>query len=308
MKRMKRTMSLLLALVMLLSILPELHLPARAADPEEDETDITVDFEYAEKHGIQAPEDAMKVEAQKLFSSNQVPSEAELRRNYDQFYWRKATSWTVNDVDEASLRQYITSIDPKDKYIALNNDDTHDYYKSALWETMEISTDKVLDLNGHQFLIRYDSNRSNDDTSQTDRIEYHNCLAFEIKDGATLTIIDSSAWRGANGGKGTGKLSFTGYGINPFEHNINVYTTRDLFKVTNGNLVIYGGTFQAGRQKTWYKSNFTWEKFKTVIGTAVELGVSVAEYATGIDIASLIAGYAGGKLTAAQQDAENKEA
>ena len=41
------------------------------------------------------------------------------------------------------------------------NDDTHDYYKSALWETMEISTDKVLDLNGHQFLIRYDSNRSN---------------------------------------------------------------------------------------------------------------------------------------------------
>ena len=29
---------------------------------------------------------------------------------------------------------------------------------------------------------------------------------------------------------------------------------------------------------------------------------------TGIDIASLIAGYAGGKLTAAQQDAENKEA
>ncbi len=286
MKRMKRTLSLLLALVMLLSILPELHLPARAADPEEDETDITVDFEYAEKHGIQAPEDALKVEAQKLFSSSQVPSEAELRRNYDQFYWRKATSWTVNDVDEASLRQYITSIDPKDKYIALNNDDVHDFYKSALWETMEISTDKVLDLNGHQFLIRYDSNRSNDDTSQTDRIEYHNCLAFEIKDGATLTIIDSSAWRGANGGKGTGKLSFTGYGINPFKHNINVYTTRDLFKVTNGNLVIYGGTFQAGRQKTWYKSNFTWEKFKTVIGTAVELGVSVAEYATGIDIAS----------------------
>ena len=303
MKRMKRSLCLLLAEVMLLSLLTQM-LPVHAADPaggtfpqfsaeepatkapEEDDTNITVDFEYAEKNGIQAPEDALKVEATKHFQSVQVPSEEELKRNYGQYYWRKATSWTVNDVDETSLREYITSTDPADKYIALNNDDVHDYYKSAMWETMVISSDKVLDLNGHQFLIRYDSNRSNDEADQTDRIKYHNCLAFEITNGATLTIIDSSVWRGVNGGKGWGKLSFTGYMINPFSYDINNYTTRDLFKVTDGNLVIYGGTFQAGRQKTHYKSNFSWDKFQTVIGTAVELGVSVAEYATGIDVAA----------------------
>ena len=285
MKRTRRTLSLLMALVMFLSVLPELHLPVLA----EDETDITVDFEYAEKHGIVVPEQAMNVEAKKYYQSTEFESEDEIRKNYEKFYWQKANSWTVKDKDEYSLRDLITSTDPEDKYIALNNDDVHDYYKNTLWETMEITTDKVLDLNGHQFLMRYDANRCSPDNdySQTDRIEFHNCLAFEIKDGATLTIIDSSSWRGEGpDGKGTGKLAFTGYMINPFEHQINSYTTRDLFKVSEGNLVIYGGTFQAGRQKTQYKSNFTWEGFKNVIGTAVELGVSVAEYATGLDVAS----------------------
>ena len=244
MKRLKRSLSLLLAEVMLLSLLTQMLLPVQAADPaggtpvsfsaqepatkapeEDDDTNITVDFEYAEKHGIQAPEDALKVEAQKHFQSAQVPSEDELKRNYSQYYWRKATSWTVKDVDETSLREYITSTDPADKYIALNNDDVHDFQGKSLWETMVISTDKVLDLNGHQFLIQYNSNRDSD-YDQNDRIEFHNCLAFEITDGATLTIIDSSVWRGVNNGKGWGKLSFTGYMVNPFKHPINNYTTR----------------------------------------------------------------------------------
>lgn len=279
----KRLLSLLLAVLLLLSLAPVL--PASAAGP--DDTDLTIDFNYEKEHNVKSREDALKVTADSQLHQNKANSITELERNYSQYLWKKCNIWTVQEPDETSIRELLTSTDPEDKYIVLNQNDTHGYYWSTLWETIEITTDKVLDLNGKQFTIRYDSNRSNDDTSQTDRIAFHNCTAFEIKQGATLTIIDSSAWRGeGKDGKGTGKISFTGYMVNPFKHQINSYTTRDLFKVTDGNLVIYGGTFQAGRQKTQYKDKFTWEKFRTAIGTAVELGVSIAEYASGVDIAS----------------------
>ena len=288
MKRTRRTLSLLLALVMLLSILPELHLPVRA----EDETDLTIDFEYEKKYNVKSREDALLVTAEsqfhdhdKEYPSQPITSLTDLKNRYGEFYWQKATIWTVKDHDDRSLRKLLTSTDDKDKYIVLNQDDDHDYYKSDLWETIEITTDKVLDLNGRKIKIRYDSNRSNDDPDQTDHIEYHNCTAFRISKGATLTIIDSSAWRGENGGKGHGMIYFSAYRVNPFSYPINTYTTRDLFDVSDGNLVIYGGTFKAGNSKTFYKSKFSWEKLRTTIGTALERGVNIAEYATGLDAA-----------------------
>ena len=183
MKRMKRTLSLLLALAMLWSLLPELIPPARA----DDETDLTIDFDYEKKHNVKSREDALLVTAEAQFHdhdqehpSQPITSLSDLKNRYGEYYWQKATIWTVKDHDTRSLRQLLTSTDPKDKYIVLNQDDDHDYYKSDLWRTIEITTDKVLDLNGRQIKIRYDSNRSNDNPDQTDHIEYHNCTAFQI--------------------------------------------------------------------------------------------------------------------------------
>ena len=69
--------------------------------------------------------------------------------------------------------------------------------------------------------------------------------------------------------------------IDAYEEQIDYYTQRDLF-VVDGNLVIYGGTFEAGRQKDQWKSNFSWDKLAECIGNTVSLGISIAEYATGI--------------------------
>ncbi|MBR3419167.1 MAG: hypothetical protein IKG82_10805, partial [Oscillospiraceae bacterium] len=59
----------------------------------------------------------------------------------------------------------------------------------------------------------------------------------------------------------------------------------------NGNLIIYGGTYEAGitAMKKKKVSEFSWKKLQTAIGTAVELGVNIAKYATGISTAE--AGY-----------------
>jgi cysteine synthase len=100
-----------------------------------------------------------------------------------------------------------------------------------------------------------------------------------IEKGATVTILDSSATETE---EGTGKIINTGYMINPFKHTLIFNTTRDVFWVNDGNLVVYGGTIQGGRQKDYVKSNFSWDKFKDTVGAAVELGVAVTDYATGI--------------------------
>lgn len=112
---------------------------------------------------------------------------------------------------------------------------------------------------------------------------------FEIQNGATLTIIDSSAYGMKNGkyvkGESTGKIFANAMMINHQKWDLHYYTHRDIFLVSDGNLVIHGGTFQAGRQDDQYASNFSWNALKEVIGQAVTLGVSVYTYATGLDAA-----------------------
>ncbi|MBR6718512.1 MAG: hypothetical protein IKI77_09250 [Oscillospiraceae bacterium] len=200
-----------------------------------------------------------------------------------------ARKYFNNHVQPYSLRKLLESEDENDKYIALAADDTHDERNRDEWETIRITKDKVLDLNGHTLEIRYDRNCDNSDNHYQNKKDpsTHKAVAFEITKGATLTIIDSSAWRGEGpDGKGTGKMIFTAYMISPFNYAIYTYTTRDLFHVNNGNLVVYGGTFQAGRKKAQSKSKFSWSKLKATVGTAVELGVNVAEYATGLNVAT----------------------
>lgn len=281
MKAVKSAVGILLTLCMLTGMIPLSALPAQAKESKSvitvsgDNTDLTIDFDYPYTNQNDAMADARKFESKTV-------DETYYQNN--SFNWKHTHTMTVRDNDEGSVRQLLTSTDPADKYVALDGNADRGYYKDVMYEPIKITTDKVFDLNGYALTMRYDSNRKNDKTAQTTVPKYHNCHMFEIEKGATLTIIDSSRWRNPNG-KGTGSISFTGYMINPFKCEIRYYTTRDMFWVNNGNLVIYGGTFQAGRQKQQVKSNFSWSKLKTVIGSAVSLGVSIAEYATGISAA-----------------------
>ena len=313
MKARTRTLSLLLALLMLLSLGPELKLPAAAepeppaaeadpaaappasddpaaappaADDPNVDTDMTIDFDFEKNNHVTDAASTLWRKGDEAYFDDSV-NPTDYQSLYSQYRWNHVTvAWKVKDNTPGSLRYYLNSTEDEHTYIVLDWDDNSKYHKQSVWEPMTIRKDKVLDLNGHTLNIHYDANRKNDSTAQTTHEEYHNCVAFEIEDGATLTIIDSSAWRGANGGKGTGRISFTGYMVDPYSYDINYYTTRDLFHVDNGNLVIYGGEFQAGRKKDQLKSNFSWRKLRTVIGNAVELGVNISEYATGINVAS----------------------
>ena len=269
MKVFRKQISVLLVLVMLLTAAP---LSVFASNE-----DVTIDLSY------EAPsaQDIMKQTTD--YVSKDV-SEDYYRAHRNEFRWQHADELSVRD--NVGLRKLLQSTDPKDDYIALSGNCTRNSVKYKC-EPIVITRSKVLDLNGYSIIMQDDSNKSNGSKtySQTKKEEFHNSRLIEIEKGATLTIIDSSRWRDPEG-KGTGSMRITARIINPFKHDIYHYTTRDLFWVNDGNLIIYGGTYQAGRQKDQVDSNFTWDKLKTVIGTAVSLGVSVAEYATGIDAAT----------------------
>ena len=101
---------------------------------------------------------------------------------------------------------------------------------------------------------------------------------FSVQSGATLTIIDSSKNQ-------TGEIYINAYMINPYAHRIKRYTTRDIFDVSDGNLVVYGGTFQAGRSKAQSDDDL-FSEIKTVLGNATILATDIAGYATGINSAT----------------------
>ncbi len=190
------------------------------------------------------------------------------------------------DYDE--FIELLESTDEEDTYISLT-EDMHDRWKHECMTTKVIQKTKVLDLNGHTVEFQVDSNArfwSKGLTEQSPRprddLEHHMATAFEITNEATFYILDTSA-KYTDGG--TGRIYIHGYCPNPYKYDVEHFSSFDLFHVEDGNLVIYGGHFQAGRSKVHFKSNFSWSKLKNVIGQAVELGVSVASYATGIDAA-----------------------
>ena len=281
---------LALTACMLLSLVPAVTLPVKAAN---DGSGIAVDFSLAKKNKDLTPEAAL-LQAAKANTTHYSTNQDFYEQVKKKYPWKPINTWSVRNADTSGskdLRVKLQSTDEADTYIVLDKDIDKEYHNDHLWDPIKITADKVLDLNGHTLKIRYDANRRSDDAetkyAQTTKPQFHNCHAFEINEGATLTIIDSSAWRGGtDDGKGTGGISFTGRMIDPYEHAIKFYTTRDMFYVNNGNLLIYGGTFQAGRKKDMLKDSFSWDKLKTVIGSAVELGVNIAEYATGVSVAS----------------------
>ena len=274
---------------------PPETLQAAAADTEEEpdaSTNMTIDFNYEKNNGVTTPDESfLRIGAEGYEKETYLTPETkkEWQKFYDSHPWQHVTCWSSEANDEGSLRTYLTSTDKDIEYLCLTQDYSYSNWGRTPWKPMVVTKDKVLDLNGHKLEIRYDRNvnHAQTDKHQNTIEDTHLATCIEIENGATLTIIDSSAWRGeGTDQKGTGGISFTGYMIDPYKYDIQFHTTRDLFHVNNGNLVIYGGTFQAGRKKDQLKSSFSMSKLKTVIGSAVEMGVNVAEYATGLNTAS----------------------
>ena len=275
----KRMLSSLLVLVMVLSAFPAdtFLLIAQAAENVNEKYNLIIDFDYAEEQNVTTPESALS----SMTKSNGTKSSAV----------KFAATWkTIYDGDYkcsgGNLRTYLESKDTSTGYIRLEEDvkctSSHDDY-----EEIVITSDKVLDLNGHTIEL-YDK-RNKIDTAdwlfsesydQSTTPSDHMSYMFRISNGATLTIIDSS-------GTDTdpGRIYANAMMINHQKWDFWYYTHRDIFLVSDGNLVIYGGEFQAGRQCDLYKSNFSWNGLREVIGTAVTLGTSIMAYVNGIDAA-----------------------
>ena len=276
--------------IMTASLLPayltELPIPAAADDPIED-NDPTIDFDYAIRNNILNADDALKDIASKKKSSMTSGETEELKQR---FPWQHATYVTAEGDSGHSLRTLLESTDTDDQYVSLvkDYDGYWNHWAGQKWEPIKITKDKVLDLNGHQFLLQYDANINHKEDGHEQEYSWegaHYLSAFEISEGATLTIIDSSEWRGD--GKGTGKIGFYAGWCDHYTYDYKWYGHRDLFHILDGNLIIYGGTYEAGETKMQRKSvsNFSMKKLTTAIGTAVGLGVNIAKYATGISTA-----------------------
>ncbi|WP_295085838.1 dockerin type I domain-containing protein [Ruminococcus sp.] len=318
-KKNKRVISLILSAFLTVSLIPSylpwFSLPAAAVFEygivPKDDTDLTIDFGYAERNKVQSPDDVMRLLGQDKIISYAV-KQSDWATRYSECPWRHATTIEPNSKGAANdIRTYLESTDDIDTYIALNTDIIVGPYENAwagssghissaynfssskwwdnrdMWEPVKITKNKVLDLNGHKLEITYAGNINHDknmqSTGQERSIEPHRLTAFEIENGATLTIIDSSEWRG----KGTGKIGFYAGWVQHHDFDMYWYDHRDLFHVNNGNLIVYGGTFEAGGSKMIRKTeyNFTLEAAMECVGMAVEFGENIAKYATGISTA-----------------------
>ncbi len=268
----KRFVSFLLVLMMMLEIVPATMLHSHAADV----TDKTIDFNYVSEHAT--AEEAIKADAQEGWSSNTITESAATNTQ-----WVKIYDGDLKR-EGGKFREVMESTDPNEKYIVLAQALVDLSYSSGSWKPIEVKSDKVLDLNGCTLKWWDATNKEKGENWQSTNItdHYKDKVFIRVKEGATLTIIDSSApVNGYDTGKGTGSIITGGQIIDCYEQQLDYYTHRDMFEV-DGNLVIYGGTFIAGRQKDMYKSNFTWEKLADCVGKTIALGVSIAEYATGL--------------------------
>ncbi len=259
---------------MLMSIIPMSVLTVEAAPSSEsidvgDYTDIDMDFNYPYT-------DPMEVLKNNADQRHIYPGS----KDNISVKWKHADSFGPKS---GTLRSLLQSTSDSDKYIIVDNDLTTTSGHTD-YETIVIKSDKVLDLNGH--LIRLMDKRNKVDTHddyhdsyyQSDNSADFQSVMFSIQSGATLTIIDSSAGQ-------TGEIYINAYMIDPYKHRIKRYTTRDIFNVDDGNLVIYGGTYQAGRSKAQSDDDL-FNKIETVVGNAVALATDIAGYATGINAAT----------------------
>ena len=242
-------------------VFPLTVINANADDSLTDRTNVNMDYKY-DKTLEQVQREA-RDEMTKLITN----------KDNGDIKWKHVSFLSGKTGD---IREKLTSTDPDDKYIVLDKNSKVQLGRTA-YETVEITTDKVFDLNGHKIQVNDIRNKADgsDKYYQSDNSAHFNTVMFSITSGATLTIIDSSEEK-------TGEIYINAYMVNPYKHSLKRYTTRDIFEVDDGNLVIYGGTFQAGRSKAQGDSKL-YDKIKAVVGSAVALATDVAGYATGIN-------------------------
>lgn len=281
MKKMKSVISVIMTICMLIA---GMSLPVSANESTSTEAgeSMGIDFDYAEKNNIKSVNDALVQVANDNFTQESV-----YKDNYvdsdNPYKWVHIEQGDFKN-SGGKLREVLESDKPEHKYIVLD-ENIESRSGHTDYDEITIKSDKVIDLNGYTWELDDIRNKVDrpgaliDKYYQSKTPTDHRSIMITIEKGATVTIIDSSA---KGNEEGTGKIINTGYMINPFKHPLIFNTTRDVFWVNDGNLVVYGGTIQAGRQKDYCKSNFSWDKFKDTVGHAVELGVAVADYATGI--------------------------
>ncbi len=280
---MKRAISILLIMLMVLEMVPMSG--AHAHESRADHTDLSIDFNYQSQYD--SAEEALKAEAMKPYNfSYESITEDEVFQEGTASHWNRVYDGDLKR-EGGKFRELMESSDPSEKYIVLTQD-VELRYNSGEWKPIRVTSDKVLDLNGFTMTWWDMTNKEKGEGWQSENIydHYLDKYFIYIREGATLTIIDSSApVNGYNTGKGTGAMVTGAQIIDAYSNQLDYYTHRDLF-VVDGNLVIYGGTFTAGRQKDQYKKNFTWDKLADCLGKTLDLGLSIAEYATGLDSAA----------------------
>ncbi|MBR2590342.1 MAG: leucine-rich repeat domain-containing protein [Clostridia bacterium] len=195
-------------------------------------------------------------------------------------YYENRVGYHVTDTAFNELKPALESTADSDKYIVLDTDFTF----NNLWylpESIKITSPKVLDLNGHSIYLNDITNRAFSSARQNDHEYAHYSKMFDILNNGSLTIIDSSQISADS--TGSGGIYTNNYMTDVFASQYNYYTSRDIFWVdSGGELVIYGGTYQAGRYKHQREAALTWDEVKKVAGAAVNLGVNISEYAYGI--------------------------
>lgn len=272
----KRIVSFLLAAVMVLGMIPAgvIHVPHAHAATDPSKYDLVIDFDYQTENNVKTPEEALELVKDESLSDMSQPT---LSRSVYDGDWDELREWLEDPSDSTQIIQLQEDVTI---YFNANADD----YDG----TIKITGDKILDLNGYEFQI-YDGRNAkaswlnpvgNPNGDQNTTISSHHAYIFQISQGATLTVLDSGGTE-----DDPGRIYHNACMINHQKWDFLYYTHRDIFHVLDGNLVIYGGEFQAGRQKDQLKSNFSWTKLKNVIGQAVVLGTNILEYTSGISAA-----------------------
>ena len=223
--------SLLLALLMMVELLPLTTLHSHAAGPSSQ----TISFDYTSEYDD--PTEALIDKATENFSRDRLSPGSVFSENS----WARVYDGELTK-NGGKMRDYLQSSRESEKYIIMA-EDIEVRIGRGEWVPIRITSDKVLDLNGFTLTYWDITNKTDNEDNQSTEVTHHyeNKYLFEIKSGATLTIIDSSmSTNGVDTTLGRGEIIAGAYMIDAFDEQIDYYTTRDIFNV-QGNLVIYGG-------------------------------------------------------------------
>lgn len=212
----KRLLSFLLALLMVLEMVPLSAVHVHAVD----NTDLSIDFNYQSE--FPDAESALLHEANEEFTSESITLE-----EAEDLAWAQIYDGDLKR-EGGKFREYMESSDPDEKYIVLSQD-VELRYGSGEWVPIKVTSDKVLDLNGFTLTWWDNTNKEDGKNWQSTNIydHYKDKVFIEIRNGATLTIIDSSApVNGYDTGKGTGKMVAGAKVIEAYEQQLDYSSAR----------------------------------------------------------------------------------